>query len=76
MAENTVAHHMCETCGAETTGTGYLCRPFKSVKLYVCEYCGEETDAPRHMCYPQIEHLNREAGQLLEPQPQTSFWAK
>jgi predicted RNA-binding Zn-ribbon protein involved in translation (DUF1610 family) len=49
--------HVCETCGATTTGIGHLCRAFSPVKPYVCEYCGVETDDPRHMCYPQVEHL-------------------
>jgi predicted RNA-binding Zn-ribbon protein involved in translation (DUF1610 family) len=49
--------HVCETCGAATTGVGHLCRTFGTIKPYVCEYCGAETDDPRHMCYEQIEHL-------------------
>ena len=48
---------VCPTCGAVTTATGHLCRPFESTQPHVCEYCGAETDDPRHMCYPQIEHL-------------------
>jgi len=48
---------ICPTCGAVTTPTGHLCRPFAPVQPYSCEYCGARTDDPRHMCYPQIEHL-------------------
>lgn len=48
---------VCPTCGAVTTATGHLCRPFELTQPHVCEYCGAETDDPRHMCYPQIEHL-------------------
>jgi len=48
---------VCPTCGAVTTATGHLCRPFEPTQPHVCEYCGAETDDPRHMCYPQIEHL-------------------
>ena len=57
VSEETTEEQTCPTCGATTTATGHLCRPFKPVKPHRCEYCGAETDDPRHMCYPQVEHL-------------------
>ncbi len=57
VSEEQSVESVCPTCGAATTATGHLCRPFKPTKPYVCDYCSAETDDPRHMCYPQIEHL-------------------
>ena len=57
VSEDAAKSTVCPTCGAVTTATGHLCRPFEPTQPHVCEYCGAETDDPRHMCYPQIEHL-------------------
>lgn len=57
VSPETTQPRVCETCGATTTETGHLCRPFKPLAPYVCSHCRAETEDPRHMCYPQIEHL-------------------
>lgn len=60
VAEEDTPKTVCPTCGAATTATGHLCRPFEPTEPFTCEYCGAKTDDPRHMCYPQIEHLKHQ----------------